>query len=137
MSTIPRSPVTAATMVAALASAGASPFTPRRALEEMARRRRLALTRSAKGLGRLLFGDSFHLGLPHALEVDDDVFLTLDLATRADLVAAVEVVSRRYLARKEPRHYLLNTLHAAVTFLPLLLDGEMTVGEARLREATP
>lgn len=123
-------------MVGEIGRAGGNPFIAKRALEEVHRRRRSTLARSANGLGRLLFGDSLPLGLPQAVEVDDDVFLTLDLATRDDLVAAVEVVSRRYLQRREPRHYLLNVLHAAVTFLPLL-EGEMTVGEARLQEATP
>ena len=121
-------------MVGQIGRAGANPFLVKQALTEMQRRRGSALARSGKGLGRLLFGDSLPLGFPHAVEVDDDVFLALDLATRADLVASVSTVSRRYLARKEPRHYLLNVLYAAATFLPQLDRGQ-TVGE--LREATP
>lgn len=121
MSTIPRSPVTATTMVAALVEAGASPFTARRALAELELRQP---------------GGRCRLGLPMALEVAPETFVALDHATRQDLIDAVEHVSQQYLEGDEPAHYLIGVLNAAVKFLPLL-GGEMTVGEARLRGVAP
>lgn len=141
---VPRSPqpktnasvgvVTLDGMVAALAKAGASPFTPRRAITEMEHRRRASLIRSKNGLGPLLVGSSFPLALPAFIEVEPEVFLALEKANRRDLIAAVENVSREYLARREPRDYLLSVLFASARFLPLLEDDKATVGDTTERE---
>lgn len=120
--------IEAAGVLRALESAGVSPFTPRRALEEMERRR----CRSAVRAGRLtaaVRSEAFEVGLVGVIEIEPETLVLLAKASRADLIASAEYVSRRYLARREPRRYLLDVLVTAAALVPLLPADDAVVGD--------
>lgn len=115
--------MTPADLVKALGRAGADPFIARQALDESNARRVRAAVRHGR-MDRLLSPQPITLEFPGVLQPEPDVFVGLEHATRGDLIAAANCVSRRYLSRREPRHYLLSTLWAAAALAPLLNDGQ-------------